>query len=43
MSCVEVYMFLKYIFCFMSLVDCNPMPNSPLNALIAVFLLAFTM
>ena len=35
-SCVEVYV-KKIIFDFMSLVDCNDIPNSPLNALIAVF------
>ena len=42
-SCVEVYSLKNNIFDFMSLVDCNDIPNSPLNALIAVLLLAFTM
>ena len=34
--------FINNMFDFMSLVICKDIPNSPLKALIAVFLLAFT-
>ena len=34
--------FINNIFDFMSLVICKDIPNSPLKALITVFLLAFT-
>ena len=36
-SCVEVYVKKIIFFDFMSLVDCNDIPNSPLTALITVF------